>query len=86
MGCRSGCPTNDHDSWGACARAANFQIDRYALQGSNQPLEKAKNRTLDRYRQMRESGLQPPGILKTDLDNFEKTLSDKKPRKVTNDA
>ena len=25
MTCRSACPTQDHASWGACARAANVQ-------------------------------------------------------------
>lgn len=23
--CRSGCPTQDHDSWGSCARASGLQ-------------------------------------------------------------
>lgn len=86
MACSSGCKTQDHATYGECMRSKGIQIDRYALVGNNQAAEVKKNHTLDRYRQMRESGLQPPGILKTDLDNFEKTLSDKKPKKVTNDA
>ena len=26
MACRTGCPTQDHDSWGDCLRASNIQM------------------------------------------------------------
>ena len=29
--CRSGCPTQDHDSYGECLRDANIAIDKTSL-------------------------------------------------------
>jgi hypothetical protein len=29
--CRSGCPTQDHDSYGDCLQAANIAIDKTSL-------------------------------------------------------
>lgn len=58
MTCRSGCKTQDHDSWGECARAAAIQIDRHALAG-NRMAEKDKDRRLGRYEDARNQGLQP---------------------------
>lgn len=75
MACRTGCPTQDHATFGECARAANIQIDRYSLVGSNQPLEKAKDRTLERYRQLVSSGVQPEAPTKTACDIAEKQLA-----------
>lgn len=93
MGCRTGCRTKDHRTWGECARAADLQIDRYSLLivGENggarspQAMEKAKNESLERYRQMRKSGLEPMSPLKKDLDACEAALTDKKPKILTND-
>jgi hypothetical protein len=56
--CRAGCPTKDHESWGACARAAGIQIDRHGLAG-HRKVEKDKEHRLDRYASLRKYGLQP---------------------------
>lgn len=29
--CRTGCKTQDHQSWGECLRDANIQVDRESL-------------------------------------------------------
>ena len=29
--CRTGCKTQDHQSWGECLRQANIQVDRESL-------------------------------------------------------
>lgn len=60
MSCRSGCLTQDHAGWGACARAARLQIDRHAFAG-HRPAEKDKDARLTRYESARRSGLQPAG-------------------------
>lgn len=91
MACSSNCPTGDHETYGQCLRAKGIQIDRLSLQvaaqgSSHQTLEKRKNEGLDRYRQMRESGLHPMSPLKKDLDAVERTLTDRKTVKVSNDA
>lgn len=57
MACRSGCPTQDHGSWGECARRAAIQIDRHGLQNRN--LERDKDKRLSRYEDARHQGLQP---------------------------
>lgn len=74
MACRSGCRTpGEHSTWGECARAARIQIDQHSLTFDLR-LERKKDQHLDRYRQMRADGLQPPSITPAKLDAFEKTL------------
>jgi hypothetical protein len=59
MTCRSGCSTPGlHESWGACARAAEIQIDRHGLKGFRS-LERDKDNRLDAYASARKAGLQP---------------------------
>jgi hypothetical protein len=75
MACRTGCRTNDHETWGACARAADLQIDRFAISGNvDTRLEKRKDETLGRYKALRESGYEPPSIKKSNLDAFEASI------------
>lgn len=72
MACRTGCLSQDHGSWGECARAAAIQIDRHALAStSDARLEKRKDRTLARYRDMRRSGLQPEAPTRSAMDKVE---------------
>ena len=49
--CREGCRTQDHSSWGECARAANLRI-----QGE---MVAKNNKDLNRYAYARSLGLQP---------------------------
>jgi hypothetical protein len=58
VSCRTGCPTQDCESWGACARNANFQIDRHALAGHRNE-EKDKDKRLTEYADLRSAGVQP---------------------------
>ena len=57
MPCRSSCPTQDHETWGACARAADIQIDTHALKFGH--LEKAKEKELALYGAARHDGILP---------------------------
>lgn len=65
MACRSGCRTQDHESWGACAKAAGIQIDRHSLKHGG--VEKDKDRRLTRYADARSSGLQPRSTKWSDI-------------------
>lgn len=56
--CTTGCPTQDHRSWGDCVRAKGIQIDQHALKHSLAG-EKDKERRLGRYQDARAAGLQP---------------------------
>lgn len=57
MACRTGCLTQDHKTWGECARAADIQIDKHGLQNRN--AEKSKDNRLELYRDARKAGVQP---------------------------
>ena len=74
MACSSSCPTQDHESYGACLRDKGLQIDRHSL-NFDLRLERQKDHTLERYRQLRISGYQPPSIKKSQLDKFEKSIA-----------
>lgn len=57
--CRTGCPTQDHANWGACARSARLQIDKYGIaHGAEQ---KVVDTELNAYRNARHEGMQPDG-------------------------
>lgn len=58
MTCRSGCASQDHQSWGECARAAAIQIDRHGLKGFR-GVERDKDRRLESYADLRKDGVQP---------------------------
>jgi hypothetical protein len=54
--CRSGCPTQDHRTWGECARAAGIQMGSPAQRS----VTKAWDGELEAYRKAREvDGLSP---------------------------
>lgn len=56
MSCRTGCRTQDHRSWGECARAARLQIGDLTGTG----VAKSTDRRLAAYADARRQGLQPP--------------------------
>lgn len=64
--CRSGCPTQNHASWGECARAAGFQLGDLGT-GNKARVDKR----LSTYAEARRLGLQPPG---TKLSQSQATL------------
>lgn len=63
--CRSGCPTQDHKSWGECARSARFHTN-----GVHQHTEyKAYDKELNDYAAARHQGLQPKTTRQHDIDS-----------------
>lgn len=58
MACRSGCLTQDHSSWGACARSSDLQWDLHGIAGYRLA-EKQKDSRLTAYADARKAGIQP---------------------------
>lgn len=75
MACASNCPTQDHRSYGECLRAKNVQIDKHSLKVGVPALERAKDRTLARFRECVKSGVTPASPLKTDVAKAEGILN-----------
>jgi hypothetical protein len=66
--CRTGCRTQDHASWGECARDAGLQIGDL---GTGHGVAKRTDRRLGAYAEARGLGLQPPS---TKLADSQRTL------------
>jgi hypothetical protein len=78
--CRTGCPTQDHESWGDCLRASNLQLttgDANSNLISGGWTNKKWNKELDLYASARKQGIQPDGTstakIQKALDISEKT-------------
>lgn len=56
MPCRTGCPTQDHNSWGECLLASNIHIGQI-----DATAERKKDKELSAYRDARRQGVQPAG-------------------------
>jgi len=64
MACRSGCVTQDHDSWGDCLRASNIQMSTGDANGGLVDggwTNKKWDNELKLYRDARAQGIQPEG-------------------------
>jgi hypothetical protein len=61
--CRSGCKTQDHESWGECARASNIGITNEVVAGSIKNTDKE----LSAYRDARKLGIQPASTKMADI-------------------
>lgn len=59
--CRSGCKTQDHATWGECARAANLRVAYCGIGGGDATAQKNWDQDLSLYRQARAQGIQPDG-------------------------
>ena len=55
MSCRSGCRTQDHATWGECARDMGLQVGDLG-----RGVAAATDRRLNAYANARRQGLQPP--------------------------
>lgn len=68
MNCTSGCPTKDHDSYGACLRAKGVRV-AWADSANNRDYatEKRFAKTNEAYREARAAGLQPKGVDMTSI-------------------
>ena len=74
MACRSGCPTQDHGSWGDCLRASNIQMSTGDANGelvNNGWTNKKWDSELKLYREARAQGIQPEG---TSTDKIRKAM------------
>ena len=62
MACSSGCPTQDHVTYGECLRAKN--VRHHALGGTGHSRRKTKDfeRANEKYRQAVRDGLQPARV------------------------
>jgi len=61
MACRTGCPTQDHGSWGECLRASNLEFSTGDANNKKAMPEKKWNAELEAYRNARAQGIQPAG-------------------------
>lgn len=61
--CRSGCKTQDHESWGECARSANIGITNEVAAASIKNTDKE----LSAYRDARKLGIQPASTKMKDI-------------------
>lgn len=58
--CRTGCKTKDHESWGACARASELQVNAVMASPLKEVFE-VTNRELPAYKRLRAQGIRPEG-------------------------
>lgn len=75
MACRTGCATQDHASWGECARAARLKIAYCGVGGGDATKQRKWDAELDSYRAARAEGIQPASTRKHDIDTA-RELSD----------
>ena len=61
MACRTGCPTQDHENWGACLRASNLEMSTGDANNKKVMSEKKWNAELNAYKSARAQGIQPSG-------------------------
>ena len=61
MPCRSGCPTQDHRTWGECARAAHLRVAYCGIGGGDATAQRRWDAELDAYAAARRQGVQPDG-------------------------
>lgn len=77
MPCRSGCKTQDHDSWGDCLRAAQVRTYHVAVsRGFDATTQKKWDRELDGFAAATKEGIKPDGTKWKHIDQARK-LSDK---------
>ena len=60
MACRTNCATQDHGSFGACARAANIKINAVMVSPQRSMFDQTKME-LSAYDAARRNGIQPEG-------------------------
>lgn len=67
--CRSGCPTQDHDTYGECCRASGIRVAYCATaKGWDFSKQKRWDRELEGYRDAVAEGLNPEGTSWSDID------------------
>jgi len=62
MACSSGCPTQDHKSYGECMRSKRQMVGfARSAYGADKTRDKLHERELTLYRELRAQGIQPDG-------------------------
>lgn len=72
MACSSSCPTQDHESYGACLRSKSLQVQDPTAHKFNQ----SQHSQIKEYVKAREDGMQPASVFKRDVD-FARKVTDK---------
>lgn len=68
MACSSGCPTQDHASFGQCLRSKNLKTAvSIPGNGYDRSREKAWESRIDSYRSAKEQGIQPASSRSSDI-------------------
>jgi hypothetical protein len=62
MACRSGCPDQNHATWGECARSAHVAVQWLGGTGPSFSEEKRFSRENAAYRDAVKDGLNPEGV------------------------
>ena len=65
MACSSGCPTQDHENFGACLRAKNIKTN--ALNPEVLTQQRRADKALDAYAAARKQGIQPASTRAADV-------------------
>lgn len=65
--CSTGCPTQDHGSFGACLRAKNLQLSPHVNDGYATK-QTQWDKDLDHYEKAVDNGLQPSGTQRWQVD------------------
>ena len=77
MACTTGCPTEDHATYGECMRSKNAKVAYCnSAGGSDYTTQKKWDRELDAYRDARKEGIQPSGTKMHQIEAA-KAISDK---------
>lgn len=75
--CTSGCPTQNHKTWGECMRAKNLRIAYcQSVAGKDYTSQKKWDKDLAAYRDVRKEGIQPEGTTRTHVE-MAKAISDR---------
>ncbi len=76
MACSSGCPTQDHRTYGECMRSKRQMVGFAAsARGADKTRDNLHNRELDMYADLRRQGIQPDGTGMAKLE-FAKRMSE----------
>lgn len=69
MACRTGCPTQDHASWAACARDSGIRVANCnSAAGWDTTRQKRWDAENEAYAAARAEGIQPAGTRMADID------------------
>jgi len=70
MACSSGCPTQDHATWGECVRSKGLKVayEGATLTGVDSKVQREADRNLENYAKARKYGIQPQSTNKKHVD------------------